>query len=145
MPGLDGLSAAEQIGVRYPDCKIIILTGLGKPQHVQRAMRLKVQGFLPKDARPELLAEAIRTAMAGGRVVDPDLVTHAFEVGANPMTTRETEVLAAVASAASTKEISRELSLSNATVRNYLSSAIAKLGARNRHDAARIARNAGWI
>lgn len=145
MPGLDGLSVAEQLVDEHPSCRVLILTGLGKPHHVHRAMQLHVQGFLPKDAPPDQLAEAIRTIAAGGRVVDPKLVAHAFEVGLSPLTPRESEVLAHATSGATTREIGITLALSPATVRNYLSNSIAKLGARNRHDAARIARAAGWI
>ena len=104
-----------------------------------------MRGFLPKDAPASELADAIRRVAAGERVLDPVLVAAALETGANPLTDRETDVLRAAASGLSTEEIGDKVSLSPATVRNYLSYAIAKLGARNRIDAIRIARDAGWL
>jgi two-component system response regulator DesR len=104
-----------------------------------------VKGFLLKDAPAPALANAIRSVAAGRRVLDPELVAAAVETGASPLTDRETDVLRAAVSGRSTEEIGSLLNLSPATVRNYLSNAISKLGARNRMDAVRIAEQAGWL
>ena len=145
LPGLDGLTAARRLQVSLPECQSLILTGLSQPSHLLRALEARVRGFLPKDAPASELADAIRRVAAGERVLDPVLVAAALETGANPLTDRETDVLKAAASGLSTEEIGDKVSLSPATVRNYLSYAIAKLGARNRIDAIRIARDAGWL
>lgn len=145
MPGIDGLTAVEQLIEAGAQARVLVLTGLGKAHHVQRAMQLRVPGFLPKDAPAEQLASAIRTIHDGGQVVDPTLVQTAFQVGANPLTAREMDVLRESRSGASTRDTAKALSLSAATVRNYTSAAIAKLNARNRADAARIADEAGWL
>jgi two-component system response regulator DesR len=145
MPGLDGLTAARRLQVSVPACQSLILTGLSQPGHLLRALEGRVRGFLPKDAPASELADAIRRVAAGERVLDPVLVAAALETGANPLTDRETDVLRAAAAGLSTEEIGDTVSLSPATVRNYLSYAIAKLGARNRIDAIRIARDAGWL
>ena len=145
MPGLDGLSAAEQLHARLPDCRTLVLTGLSQPGHLLRALQAHVRGFIVKDAPAETLADGVRRVAAGERVIDPDLVAAALETGSTPLTERETDVLRAADSGITTNEIAAELCLSPATVRNYLSNAISKTGARNRIDAIRIARNAGWL
>lgn len=145
LPGLDGLSAAEQVHAQLPGCRVLVLTGLGRPAHFVRALQVGVAGFLPKDARPGELASAIRRIVAGERVLDRDMVAAARATGPNPLSGRETAVLATAAAGGSTEEIGRQLHLSPITVRNYLSRAITKLDARNRTDAIRIAREAGWI
>ncbi len=145
LPGLDGLTAARRLQVSLPACQSLILTGLSQPGHLLRALEGRVRGFLPKDAPASELADAIRRVAAGERVLDPVLVAAALETGANPLTDRETDVLKAASTGLSTEEIGDKVSLSPATVRNYLSYAIAKLGARNRIDAIRIARDAGWL
>lgn len=145
MPGIDGLSAAAVLRDELPETRILILTGLGQPGHLTRALEARVGGFMRKDAPSEELADAIRRVAKGQRFLDPDLVATALEIGTSPLTTREAEVLRAAAGGGSTEEIGRQVHLSPATVRNYLSSAISKLDARNRIDAIRIARDAGWI
>jgi two-component system response regulator DesR len=104
-----------------------------------------VRGFIVKDAPAETLADGVRRVAEGQRVIDPELVAAALETGSSPLTDRETDVLRAAGSGISTDEIATQLSLAPATVRNYLSNAISKVGARNRIDAIRIARNAGWL
>ena len=106
---------------------------------------MHVRGFIIKDAPADTLADGIRRVAAGERVIDPDLVAAALETGASPLTARESDVLRAADDGISTDEIASLLSLSPATVRNYLSNAITKVGARNRIDAIRISRDAGWI
>ena len=104
-----------------------------------------MRGFLLKDAPATGLAEGIRRVSAGERVLDPDLVAAALETGSSPLTTREADVLRTAETGIPTEQIAERLSLSPATVRNYLSNAIAKVGGRNRIDAIRIARSAGWL
>jgi two-component system response regulator DesR len=145
LPGLDGLTAAEQLHKQLPDCRTLVLTGLSQPGNLLRALKAHVRGFIVKDAPAGTLADGIRRVAAGERVIDPELVAAALETGATPLTQRETDVLSAAAEGGSTEHIGAQLSLSPATVRNYLSNAIAKIGARNRIDAIRVARDAGWL
>ena len=145
LPGTDGIAAAATLREELPETRVLILTGLGHPGHLTRALEAHVGGFMRKNAPSEELADAIRRVAKGQRFLDPDLVAHALQVGTNPLTSRETEVLRAAAEGGSTEDIGAALFLSPATVRNYLSNAIAKLDARNRLDAVRIARQAGWL
>jgi two-component system, NarL family, response regulator DesR len=145
LPGLDGLTAAEQLHDRLPSCRTLVLTGLGQPGNLLRALQAHVRGFIVKDAPAETLTDGIRRIAAGGRVIDPDLVAAALETGVSPLTARETDVLREAQNGLPTEQIASRLSLSPATVRNYLSNAITKVGGRNRIDAIRIARNAGWL
>jgi two-component system response regulator DesR len=145
LPGLDGLSAADALYEKLPSCKTLVLTGLSQPGNLLRALKVHVRGFLLKDAPAPQLANAIRSVAAGMRVLDPELVAAAVETGASPLTEREADVLRAAQSGLSTEEIGKRLNLSAATVRNYLSNTIGKLGARNRLDAIRIADDAGWL
>jgi two-component system, NarL family, response regulator DesR len=145
LPGLDGLSAAELLHAQLPTCRTLIVTGLTQPGNLLRALRAHVRGFLRKDAPAPQLANAIRSIAAGRRMLDPELVAAAVETGSTPLTERETEVLRTAREGLSTVEIGDRLHLSATTVRNYLSNAIGKLGARNRLDAIRIADDAGWL
>jgi two-component system response regulator DesR len=145
LPGLDGLSAAETLRHELPSCEVLVLTGLTQPAHLLRALRASVRGFVPKDAPVAALADGIRQVARGQRVIDPDLLANALEMGDSPLTARETDVLRAAQSGDSTEQIAASLALSSTTVRNYLSSAITKTRARNRLDAIRIAREAGWL
>jgi two-component system response regulator DesR len=145
MPGMDGLDAAAALRDREPTCRVLILTTFGRPGYLRRAMESGVVGFLLKDAPAAELAAAIRRIVAGERVVDPKLALAALSEGNNPLTERERDVLAVAASGASIAEIAMKLSLSEGTVRNYLSVAIQKLHAANRVEAARIAESKGWL
>jgi two-component system response regulator DesR len=145
LPGLDGLTAAARLHERLPECRTLVLTGLSQPGNLLRALEAHVRGFIVKDAPADSLADGIRRVAAGQRVIDPDLVAAALETGATPLTGRESDVLRAAEDGITTTEIATRLSLSPATVRNYLSNAITKTGARNRIDAIRIARDAGWL
>jgi two-component system response regulator DesR len=145
LPGLDGLTAAEQLHRQLPTCRALVLTGLSQPGNLLRALQAHVRGFILKDAPVQSLAAGIRRVAAGERVIDPDLVAAALETGASPLTERESDVLRAAQSGLPTEQIATTLALSPATVRNYLSNAISKVGGRNRIDAIRIARDAGWI
>jgi two-component system response regulator DesR len=145
LPGVDGLTAAEQLHQRLPECRTLVLTGLSQPGNLLRALRVHVRGFIVKDAPAETLADGVRRVAHGQRVIDPELVAAALETGSTPLTARETDVLRAAETGVPTEQIAAQLSLSPATVRNYLSNAISKVGGRNRIDAIRIARNAGWL
>lgn len=145
LPGLDGLSAADQLRTAVPTCRVLVLTSLGRPGTFRRAMAAKVSGFLLKDAPSDQLADAVRKVAAGGRVIDPQLAMAAWEVAENPLTRREIEVMRMAADGAEAMEIASRLFLSIGTVRNYLTSAVTKLNARNRVDAIRIAQTNGWL
>lgn len=145
LPGLDGLTAAGDLHRQLPECQALVLTGLSQPGNLLRALEQHVRGFIVKDAPAATLADGIRRVARGERVVDADLVAAALETGNSPLTPREADVLRVAADGTSTEQIGRTLGLSPTTVRNYISNAIAKVGARNRIDAIRIARDAGWI
>lgn len=145
MPGMSGLEAAVQLRERLPECKVIVLTTFGRPGYLRRAMQGGAVGFLLKEAPAAQLADAIRRVAAGKRVLDPGLAADALSAGECPLTEREREVLAATARGESTTDIAAELFLTEGTVRNYLSEAINKLGARNRREAAHIAEQQGWL
>jgi two-component system response regulator DesR len=145
MPGIDGLDAAAALHAALPSCAVLILTTFGRPGYLARAMRAGVRGFLVKDAPAAELATAIRRVLRGGRVIDPGLAAAALTTGPNPLTTRECAVLRAAAQGDTVADIAAALSLSEGTVRNYLSTAIAKTGARNRVEAARLAAERGWL
>jgi two-component system response regulator DesR len=145
MPGCDGISAAAALHQQLPSCRVLILTTFGRPGYLHKAMESGVVGFLLKDAPSTELATAIRRAVAGERVIDPNLALAALTEGHNPLTERERAVLAAASRGASVAEIAASLFLSEGTVRNYLSGAIQKLGARNRVEAVHIAREKGWL
>src|SRR5206468_12921339 len=119
--------------------------GLGRPANVRRAIQARVSGFLVKDAPAGRLTESIRRVARGERVIDADLASAAIEYGDNPMTERERHLMRVLAEGATVSEVAARLCLSPGTVRNYLSTIMCKIGARNRVDAVRIAREVGWI
>lgn len=145
MPGLDGLGAAQALHQAIPDCAIVILTTFGRPGYLRRAMEAGARGFLVKDGPAAELAQAIRRVVRGERVIDASLAAAALGVGPNPLTSREREVLRASTDGSTIQAIARRLSLSEGTVRNYLSSAIQKVGGRNRTEALRQAEENGWL
>ncbi|MEU3353822.1 response regulator transcription factor [Streptomyces sp. NPDC037389] len=145
LPGVDGITAAAALGETVPGCRVLMLTGLRQPGTLRRALAARVSGFLLKDAEPARLTQAIRDVAAGRRVIDPELALAALEESAQPLTPRELEVLRLAAQGEDPVRIAGRLFLSPGTVRNYLSSTVVKLGARNRIDAVRIAREAGWL
>jgi len=144
LPGKDGLTAVSEIHEHLPEIRTLILTGLGRPGNLRRALSAKVTGFLLKDAPPAQLADAIRSVAAGQRVVDSQLAMAAWDSAECPLTARETEVLRLTAEGLQAVDIASRLFLSVGTVRNYLPTVIGKLAARTRVDAIRIAREAGW-
>jgi len=145
MPGVDGLTAARDLRQQYPQCRSLIVTTFGRPGYLRRAMESGASGFVVKDTPAGQLAEAVRRVASGLRVVDPALAAESLASGDSPLTERETDVLRVVQRGGSVSEIARELHLSEGTVRNHLSSAIGKTGARNRSDAAAIAADQGWL
>ena len=128
MPGIDGLAAAAVLAQELPECRSLILTTFGRPGYLRRAMESGAYGFVVKDAPAEQLSDAIRRVAAGERVVDPSLAADTLAHGVSPLTPRERDVLVAARLAATASEIADKLFLSEGTVRNYLSSAMAKTG-----------------
>lgn len=145
LPGRDGLTAAAELRAAMPACRVIMVTTFGRAGYLKRAMAAGALGFLLKDADAGELATAIRRVMAGERVVDPALALSALSAGSNPLTPREREVLAAATDGATVADLAQRLFLSEGTIRNHLSVAIQKLGARNRVEAARLAEQKGWL
>jgi two-component system, NarL family, response regulator DesR len=145
LPGVDGLTAAAELYERLPACRVVILTVLGRPGLLRRALAAHASGFLLKDAPSDDLIDALRRVAAGERVIDPQVALAALETTNSPLSPRETDVLKRFAAGAGPADIAAELFLSYGTVRNYLASAVTKLGGRNRMDAVRIATEAGWL
>ncbi|MEI2714742.1 MAG: response regulator transcription factor [Nocardioides sp.] len=145
LPDGDGISLAERLGRELPSCQCLIVTSHGRPGYLKRALAVGVKGFLPKTTSAATLSEVVRKVHAGGRHVDPDLAAEAIAAGDSPLTPREADALEAAADGAPVEEIAARVHLSAGTVRNYLSSAAAKLGAANRHEAVATARRMGWI
>jgi two-component system response regulator DesR len=145
MPGLDGLAAAAALAHEVPQCRVIILTTFGRAGYLRRAMEAGAVGFVVKDAPAEQLADAVRRVAAGERVVDPALAAATLAGGSSPLTGRERDVLVAARDGATVGDIAKKLFLSEGTVRNYLSAAIAKVGVRNRTEAVRMADERGWL
>ncbi|MDJ0343831.1 response regulator transcription factor [Streptomyces sp. H10-C2] len=145
MPGMTGIEAAAQLRKELPVIRIVIVTTFGRPGYLRRAMESGAEAFLVKDAPAAQLADAVRRVLRGERVIDPTLAAAALADGADPLTGRERDVLRAVADGSVNAEVARSLLLSEGTVRNYLSTAIQKTGARNRAEAVRIAREKGWL
>ena len=145
LPGMDGLTAAGLLREKQPECRTLILTSLGRPGTLRRALAAHVSGFILKDAPPASLVAAVRNVASGRRVIDPQLAMATWESPENPLSRRETEILRMAAQGADPSDIAAHLYLSLGTVRNYLTSIVMKLNARNRVDAIRIASEAGWI
>ncbi|HEY3682648.1 MAG TPA: response regulator transcription factor [Streptosporangiaceae bacterium] len=145
MPGGSGLDAAVRLRAELPGCRVVIVTTFGRPGYLRRAMEAGAGGFLVKDNPVQDLAGAIRRVLAGEQVIDPTLAAAALAAGPNPLTDRERDVLRTAADGATVSDVATRLHLSPSTVRNYLSSAIGKTGARNRIEAVRAARDQGWL
>jgi two-component system response regulator DesR len=145
MPGGDGLEATQALARELPAVRALVLTTFARPGYLRRAMELGAAGFLLKTAPVEELARAIRHVAAGERVVDPGLAAAALSDGDCPLTAREREVLAAARGGDTVATLAAALHLSPGTVRNYLSSAMGKLGARTRAEAVRVADEKGWL
>jgi two-component system response regulator DesR len=145
LPDLDGVTVASTLHAELPECRTMIVTSHGRPGHLKRALAAGVRGFIPKTVSAAVLADVVRTIHSGGRYVDSDLAADAISAGDSPLTPREADVLELAADGAPVEEIARRAALSPGTVRNYLSAAAGKMGAANRHEAARLARGKGWI
>jgi two-component system response regulator DesR len=145
MPGIDGIAATAALRSKVPSCRVIVVTTFGRPGYLRRAMEAGASGFVVKDIPAAELADAIRRVQAGLRVVDPALAAETLATGESPLTARERDVLVAARSGGTVADIAKVLFLSDGTVRNYLSSAIGKTGARTRAEAARMADQRGWL
>ncbi len=145
MPLVTGLEIAASLRTNFPAVRTIILTTFARPGYLRRAMDSGARGYLLKDRPAAELADAVRRVHRGLRVVDPALAAEAWNAELDPLTDRERQILQLAGDGRSSTEIAASLHLSEGTVRNYLSEAIAKLGASNRVDAARIARAKGWL
>lgn len=145
MPGLDGLSACAVLRRRFPNVKTLVVTAFGRPGYVQRALEAGATGFIVKDAPFPELIDAIRRAARGEQVVDPRLAVETLSRGESPLTPRETDALQALRGGRSTKHVAESLGLSQGTVRNYLSSAMDKTGARTAAQAVVVAEESGWL
>jgi two-component system response regulator DesR len=145
MPERTGLELAADLKLAKCEARVIILTTFARPGYLRRALDSGARGYLLKERPASELAEAIRRVHAGLRAIDPALAAEAWSADEDPLSDRERQILRRAGDGRSSAEIATELRLSEGTVRNYLSDAIAKLGAANRVDAARIARARGWL
>lgn len=144
MPKMTGIELAEQIQQKALDCKVVVLTTFARAGYLRRAMDAGVKGYLLKDAPSDELAAAIRRVASGRKVIDPELVLDAWDEK-DPLSDKERKALKLAADGLQTEKIAEQMFLSPGTVRNYLSSASSKLNASNRIEAARIARQKGWL
>lgn len=144
MPNVNGIELIEQVHQLFPKIRTVIVTTFGRAGYVKRALAAGVHGFLLKDAPSEQLAMALRKVLQGKKVIDPELAIAALD-DCDPLTDKERKALRLASEGKSTAAIAAALFLSDGTVRNYLSEAIAKLNATNRIDAARIAQQKGWL
>ncbi|MBA0125335.1 response regulator transcription factor [Haloechinothrix sp. YIM 98757] len=145
LPGKDGLTVAREMHDDLPGCRTLIVTSLGRPGTVRRALDARVNGFLLKDAPSDKLANAVRQVAVGRRVIDSDLALSAWETTECPLTARELEILRLAAAGHNVTDIAAHLYLSPGTVRNYFTSSVNKTNARNRLDAIRIAQENDWL
>ena len=144
MPKKTGLELADWIRQQKLETRVIIVTTFARSGYLRRALDAGVSGYLLKDSPGDVLPNAIRTVYNGGRTIDPDLAAQAWSES-DPLTDRERQVLRLSAAGQTNAQIAAELNLNEGTIRNYISEAISKLDANNRIDAARIAREKGWL
>ena len=145
LPGISGFNAAKNLNEALPECRTLFITGYATPANLRHALRIGALGFISKDVSPDYLAETIRSVNSGVKVYDPILIADALSQEPGPLTARETQILEMSAKGESVKSVAHTLSLAEGTVHNYLRACIIKIGARNRADAYRIARESGWI
>jgi two-component system response regulator DesR len=145
MPGLDGIAATAALRAALPSCKVLVVTTFGRPGYLRRAMAAGASGFVVKDTPARQLADAVRRIASGLRVVDPTLAAETLASGDSPLTPREKDVLRAARDGGTVADVAAALGLSEGTVRNHLSSAIGKTGARTRAEAVRLADGHGWL
>lgn len=141
----DGFAVIQDLHDAAPSCRTLIMASQPCPRDLRRAVAAHATGFVRKDADPASISRAVRQVAQGMKALDPDLAFGALDAPANPLTRRETDVLRLAAAGASTAEIARQLCLAAGTVRNHISAAITKTGARNRVDLIRIADRCGWL
>ncbi|MGP4046077.1 response regulator transcription factor [Streptomyces sp. 2A115] len=139
------LGTSLELAARLPECRTLLVAGSATPKYLREALALRVAGLIGKNCPCNALAEGIRKVAAGERFIDPELALRALSSAESPLTSRELEVLRLAADGTPTREIAHRLSLSVGTVRNHLNAVSRKTGARNRIDAIRIAREAGWL
>jgi len=144
MPNLTGLEVTAQVKKALPATRVIILTTFARPGYLRRALDAGASGYLLKDAPSEKLGDAVHRVHAGLRVIDPELAQEAWG-DPDPLSDRERQVLRSAEEGQTSADIASRLGLSEGTVRNYLSEAISKLGVTNRIEAARLARQKGWL
>jgi two-component system response regulator DesR len=145
MPGMDGVAAARELHRVLPACRVLMVTTFGRAGYLRQAMTAGASGFIVKDTPARQLADAVRRVHQGLRVVDPALAAQSLAQGDSPLTERESDVLRSARDGGTVADIARELHLSEGTVRNHLSSAIGKTGARTRAEAVRLALDNGWL
>lgn len=145
MPGKDGITATADVTAAIPDVRVLIVTTFGRPGYLRRGLQAGAAGFVVKDTPARELAAAIRRVHVGLRVVDPSLAADSLVSGESPLTTRESEVLREARAGGTVSDVAKRMFLSEGTIRNHLSSAIGKTGARNRAEAVTIADNNGWL
>ncbi|MFI9025501.1 DNA-binding response regulator [Streptomyces sp. NPDC053560] len=145
MPRGDGITVADRLRQDLPDCATMIVTSHAGANALKRALSAGVRGFVPKTVSAQQLAQIIRTVHTGGRYVDQELAADAIAAGDSPLTPREAELLAMAEEGTPVADIAARAMLSAGTVRNHLSAAVTKIGAENRHVAARLARERGWL
>lgn len=145
MPGLDGVAAARELRREVPGCRVLMVTTFGRAGYLRQAMAAGASGFVVKDTPARQLADVVRRVHAGLRVVDPVLAAQSLAYGDSPLTDRESDVLRSAREGGTVADIARELHLSEGTVRNHLSAAIGKTGARTRAEAVRLADDHGWL
>ncbi|GIF71725.1 response regulator transcription factor [Asanoa siamensis] len=145
MPGADGIAACAELTAALPGCRVLVVTTFGRPGYLRRAMEAGAMGFVVKDTPARQLAEAVRRVHAGLRVVDPSLAAETLVAGRSPLTARETDVLRAARDGGTVADLAAVVHLSEGTVRNHLSAAMGKTGARTRAEAVRIAEQNGWL
>ncbi|MDK8666706.1 response regulator transcription factor [Corynebacterium propinquum] len=143
--GIDGVELAQEISRLSPQTAIVIVTSHSRPHQLKRALTSGVQGFLPKTATAEEFATAIRTVHEGRSFIDQELAAMTITATSSPLTEREADVIEAAGRGGSIEQIAKEVFLATGTTRNYLSSAMTKLGAQNRFEAYLRARESGWI
>jgi two-component system response regulator DesR len=145
MPGMDGVAAARELHRVVPACRVLMVTTFGRAGYLRQAMAAGASGFIVKDTPARQLADAVRRVHEGLRVVDPALAAQSLAQGDSPLTERESDVLRSASDGGTVADIARDLHLSEGTVRNHLSSAIGKTGARTRAEAVRLAVDNGWL
>ena len=144
MPNINGIELSEKVVAKYPSIKVVIMTTFSRSGYIRRSLSAGVKGFILKEAPSEDLVNALKKVMQGQKVIDPELAINALD-DSDPLTDKERKALKLASDGLKTSEIAKQLFISEGTTRNYLSDAIAKLNATNRIDAARIAKQKGWL